>query len=58
MHHHVNQDEFLIICHFEYQLFLFKLPRFYYNILSHHNRLDNTDKAGLTKVRFLLSISK
>jgi hypothetical protein len=31
---------------------MFKLPRFYYNILSHHNRLDNTDKAALTKVNF------
>jgi hypothetical protein len=37
-------------------LYLLQLPRFYYNILSHHNRLDNTDKAGLIKVRFLLSI--
>ena len=44
-----------IICHFEHP-FLLKLPRFYYYILSHHIRLDNTDKAGLTKVRSLLSI--
>jgi hypothetical protein len=30
--------------------------RFYYNILSPHNRLDNTDKAGLTKVRFFIDM--
>jgi hypothetical protein len=47
-----------IICHFEHQPFLFKLPRFYYNILSHHIRLDNTDKAGLTKVRFRNALCK
>ena len=44
-----------MICHFKHW-FLFKLTRLYQKILSYHNRLENTDKTGLVKVRILLSI--